>query len=79
MKSAKDALNYSNPLELLVVTILSAQCTDSRVNIVTKELFKKYHNAKSCARADIKEFEKEIHSAGFYRNKAKNIIATCKI
>ena len=63
------------PWQLLVATILSAQCTDERVNIVTKELFKKYPTLKSIADADVAEFEKAIFSTGFYRNKAKNIVA----
>ena len=75
----KCALNYKNPLELLIATILSAQCTDERVNIVTEKLFKKYKNVKDYANADIREFEKDIYSTGFYRNKAKNIISTCQI
>lgn len=69
------ALNHENAWELLVATILSAQCTDARVNIVTKELFKKYPTAESFAEADLKELEQDIHSTGFYHNKAKNIIA----
>ena len=75
----KCALNYKNPFELLVATILSAQCTDERVNIVTEKLFKKYKTPKDYANADIREFEKDIYSTGFYRNKAKNIIATARI
>ncbi len=75
----KCALNYKNPFELLVATILSAQCTDERVNIVTEKLFKKYTTVKDYASADIREFEKDIYSTGFYRNKAKNIIATAKM
>ncbi len=71
---AKIALHFSNPLEILVSTILSAQCTDKRVNIVTKTLFKKYRNVQDYAKADRKTFENEIRSTGFYRNKAKNII-----
>lgn len=70
---AKIALDHSNPLELLVATILSAQCTDERVNIVTKSLFKKYKRAEDYANADLKDLENEIRSTGFYRNKAKNI------
>jgi endonuclease-3 len=70
---AKITLNYSNPLELLVATILSAQCTDERVNLVTKTLFKKYKTAKDYANADTKRLEQDIRSTGFYRNKAKNI------
>ena len=70
---AKTALHYSSPLEILVATILSAQCTDKRVNIVTKSLFKKYRTAEDYANADLSELEQEIRSTGFYRNKAKNI------
>ncbi len=72
---AKCALNYKTPLQLLVSTILSAQCTDVRVNIVTGELFKKYKTAADFARADQAELEQEIRSTGFFRNKAKNIRA----
>ncbi len=70
-------LNFSNPLELLIATILSAQCTDKRVNLVTAELFKKYRSVKDFAEADISELEKDIRSTGFYKNKAKNIKACC--
>lgn len=77
--NAKIALEFSNPLELLVATILSAQCTDERINRVTKELFKKYKKAEDYANADLKKFEQEIRSTGFYKNKAKNIIAMGKI
>jgi len=70
---AKTALHYSSPLEILVATILSAQCTDKRVNIVTKSLFKKYKTAEDYANADLAELEQDIRSTGFYRNKAKNI------
>jgi len=70
---ARIALHYSNTLELLVATILSAQCTDERVNLVTKTLFKKYRNAEDYAEADLKELERDIRPTGFYRNKAKNI------
>src|SRR5687767_4662817 len=70
---AKCSLDYSNPLELLVATILSAQCTDERVNIVTKTLFKKYRNAADYAKVEQEELEKDIQSTGFYRNKAKSI------
>ncbi len=73
--AAETALRHSDPLELLVATILSAQCTDERVNAVTKGLFKHYRSANDYASADRKEFEKEIYSTGFYRAKAKNIIA----
>ena len=72
------ALDFSNPLELLVATILSAQCTDERVNKVTPVLFKKYKTADDFASADSEEFMNEIHSTGFYRNKAKNIINAAK-
>lgn len=75
---ARIALEFSNPLELLVATILSAQCTDKRVNIVTESLFKKYRTARSYAEAKQAMFEEEIYSTGFYRNKAKNIIAAAK-
>lgn len=70
---AKTALHYSSPLEILVATILSAQCTDKRVNLVTPSLFKKYKTAKDYANADLAELEQDIRSTGFYRNKAKNI------
>ena len=70
---AKIALHYANPLELLVATILSAQCTDERVNKVTQALFKKYTKAEDYAHADLAELEQDIKSTGFYRNKAKNI------
>ncbi len=68
-------LNHADAWQLLVATILSAQCTDARVNVVTKELFKKYPDTESFAGADIRELEQDIHSTGFYHNKAKNIIA----
>ena len=71
-------LNYKNPLELLIATILSTQCTDKRVNQVTPYLFKKYKTAKAYAKAPLKELEKDIHSLGFYRNKAKNIQSCTK-
>lgn len=71
-------LNHENALQLLIATMLSAQCTDDRVNIVTKDLFQKYVTAEDFANAELKEMEKMIHSTGFYRNKAKNIIACCK-
>ena len=74
---AKIALKHSNPLELLISTILSAQCTDVRVNMVTKTLFKKYTSAKDWAKADIKQIESDIKSTGFFRNKAANIKAAC--
>ena len=77
-KEFKCYLNHENALQLLVATILSAQCTDERVNIVTKDLFQKYKDVYDFANADLHELEKDIHSTGFYRNKAKNIIACCK-
>lgn len=77
--NAKTALNYNSPLEILVATMLSAQTTDVRVNIVTQTLFKKYHSAKDYADADIKELEADIHSTGFYHNKAKNLKACCQL
>lgn len=73
------ALNFQNPLQLLVATILSAQCTDARVNMVTPVLFEKYKTAADFAKADLKELENEIKSTGFYRNKAKSIINCCKM
>lgn len=76
---AKIALNFSNPLELLVATILSAQCTDERVNIVTKALFKKYKKPEDYAKVDLVELEQDIKSTGFYHNKAKSIQKTSQI
>jgi len=71
-------LNHADPLELLIATILSAQCTDKRVNIVTKELFKKYRSASDYANAPLAELEQAIKSTGFFRNKAKNLQACCR-
>ena len=71
-------LNHENAWQLLIATILSAQCTDARVNIVTKDLFVKYPSVEAFAQADLKELEQDIHSTGFYHHKAKNIIACCK-
>jgi endonuclease-3 len=71
--TAKTHLRYNSPLEILVATILSAQCTDKRVNLVTHSLFKKYKTAEDYADADLTELEQDIKSTGFYRNKAKNI------
>lgn len=68
------ALNFTNPFELLVATILSAQCTDERVNMVTPALFAKYPNAKEMSRAELKDVEQLIRTTGFYHNKAKNLI-----
>ncbi len=76
---AHGALNFKNPFELLIATILSAQCTDVRVNIVTEVLFKKFKTPSDLAVADVEDIEKIIHSAGFYKNKAKNIKACCQI
>ena len=71
--AAKCSLDYASPLQLLVATILSAQCTDERVNIVTKSLFKKYRSAKDYAAVSQEELEKDIQATGFYRNKAKSL------
>jgi len=75
---AKIALYFKTPLDLLVATILSAQCTDKRVNLVTESLFKKYKTAKDYAKANLSEFQSDIRSTGFFRNKAKNIINAAK-
>lgn len=71
-------LNHDNAWQLLIATMLSAQCTDERVNIVTKDLFVKYPSLEAFATADVKELEKDIYSTGFYKNKAKNIIGCAK-
>ncbi len=71
---ARVTLNFQNPLQLLMATILAAQCTDERVNLVTKDLFKKYRTAADFAKADLHTLEEEIRSTGFYHNKAKSII-----
>ena len=71
-------LNYETPWQLLIATMLSAQCTDARVNIVTESLFKKYPSALAFANADLKELEQDIKPTGFYHNKAKNIISCMK-
>lgn len=73
------SLRFSTPLELLVATILSAQCTDERVNVVTETLFKKYRTAADYAAAPPEELEADIKSTGFYRNKAKHIQAACRL
>ncbi len=73
------SLEYENPLQLLISTQLAAQCTDARVNMVAKELYKKYKTCEDFAYADQAELEKDIKSTGFFRNKAKNIIACCKM
>lgn len=72
-------LNYENPGQLLVATMLSAQCTDARVNIVTKDLFRKYPSMEAFANADLKELEQDIRPTGFYHNKAKNIIGMAQM
>lgn len=77
--NAKTALNFSNPLDMLIATILSAQCTDARVNIVTKSLFAKYRSAADYADADPEVLEQEIRSTGFYRNKTKSIIGAARM
>jgi len=76
---AKIALKYSNPIQLTVAVILSAQCTDKKVNEVTAVLFKKYKTAKDFAKANLAVFEREIRPTGFYRAKARNIIAAAKL
>jgi endonuclease III len=77
--NAKTALNYANPLEILIATMLSAQTTDVTVNIVTQKLFKKYRTAEDYAKVDIKELEQDIHSTGFYHNKARNLQKCCQL
>jgi endonuclease-3 len=77
--NAACSLDFRTPLEILVATILSAQCTDERVNLVTKQLFRKYATAAHYARAPLAELEGDIKSTGFYHNKAKNIQNSCRI
>lgn len=77
--TARCSLNFKNPLELMVATILSAQCTDVRVNIVTKTLFKKYRKPQDYYKVPQKELEEDIRSTGFFRNKAKAIQLACKV
>ena len=72
------SLDHENAWQLLIATMLSAQCTDARVNIVTKQLFEKYPGVEALADADLQELEKDIHSTGYYHNKAKTIIASCQ-
>lgn len=72
-------LDYEDPLQLLISTQLAAQCTDARVNIVTKSLYKKYKTVHDFANADLSELEQDVKPTGFYRNKARNIKETCKI
>ncbi len=74
----KCSLNYTTPVEMLIATQMSAQCTDARVNIITETLFKKYPSVEAFANADYEELCEDIRSAGFYRNKAKNIILCCR-
>jgi endonuclease-3 len=76
--NAHCALNHSNAFELMIATILSAQCTDDRVNIVTADLFRKYGSPGDYLNVTQQELEKDIHSTGFFRNKSKNIQAACK-
>ena len=71
-------LNYETPWQLLIAVMLSAQCTDARVNLVTADLFQKYDTLEKFANADVRELEQDIHSTGFYHNKAKNIISCTK-
>ncbi len=75
---ARITLNFESPLQLLIATILAAQCTDERVNTVTKGLFQKYRRATDFARADLQKLEEAIRPTGFYHNKAKSIIACCQ-
>jgi len=76
---AKIALNFSNTVELLVAVILSAQCTDKKVNEVTEKIFKKYKSLEDYLNVNVEEFEKDIHSTGFYRNKTKSILGALKM
>ncbi|HEU4506829.1 MAG TPA: endonuclease III, partial [Pyrinomonadaceae bacterium] len=76
---AKCSLNYTNPFELLVATILSAQCTDERVNMVTADLFRKYRKPEDYLKVSPRELEKDIQSTGFFRNKTKSIQGTSKV
>ena len=71
-------LHYETPWQLLIATLLSAQCTDARVNMVTKDLFQKYDSVEKFADADLEELEQDIHSIGFYHSKAKHIIECCR-
>jgi len=75
---ARTALNHTNPLELLVATVLSAHCSDRQVNLITKDLFKKYRTAKDYAAADPAEFQEDIRSVGLFRNKTKSILGAAK-
>lgn len=75
---ARVTLDFKDPMQLLIATILAAQCTDERVNLVTKDLFRKYRKASDYARADLQTLEEEVRSTGFFRNKAKSIIGCCQ-
>jgi endonuclease-3 len=75
---ARSALEFADPFELLIATILSAQCTDERVNMVTEELFKKFRSPEDFVKSDITELEKAIYSTGYYKQKAKNIKLCCE-
>lgn len=77
-KDTKSALNFNNPFELLIAVILSAQCTDKRVNVVTARLFAKANTPEAILNLGLANLEEEIHDCGLFRNKAKNIIATCQ-
>lgn len=77
--NAKSGLKFTNPFELLIATILSAQCTDKRVNIITERLFKKYKRPEDFLRLTLAELQEEIRECGLYRNKSKSILETCKI
>jgi endonuclease-3 len=79
LPAAKISLNYSNFWELLVAVVLSAQCTDKKVNEVTEKLFKNYRTLNDYVKANLKEFEQDIKPTGFYRNKARNILAAAKV
>jgi endonuclease-3 len=72
---AKSALNYNTPFELLIATILSAQCTDARVNMITPSLFRRYPSPKHLAKADVQELQREIKSTGFFRQKARSLVS----
>src|SRR5436190_20042922 len=76
---AKCSLNHSNPLELLIATILSAQCTDDRVNIVTADLFRKYHSCADYLKVPASELQNDVRTTGFFRNKTKSIQGACKV
>lgn len=77
--NARSGLNFTNPFELLIATILSAQCTDRRVNIITERLFKKYKTPEDFLKLTPEELQEEIKECGLYRNKSKSILETCRI